>query len=136
MSIQPGDLQGLRIMELGKLTAVPMTATAAFNVFNNGPNTCLLNYVVFRNFSAYANGQLLPSAFGYSWGLNSTTAPNDMRTSATFGSPQPAPVAIAQNVTTSPSYIPPFAKLYFAVTATTGALGTCDVTFFGGILNR
>ena len=38
-SIHPGDLQGLRIMELAKLTAVDMTTTAAFNVLNNGNRT-------------------------------------------------------------------------------------------------
>lgn len=136
MSIHPGDLQGLSLTILGRLTALDMTTTAAYNVFNNGPNTCLLTHVVFSSFSATPNGQALPSAFGYSWGLNSTTAPNDMRTATTFGAALIAPAVITQNLTTAPSYIPAFLKLYFAVTATTGAAGTCNVTFFGGILNK
>ncbi|HXU06350.1 MAG TPA: hypothetical protein VN903_35585 [Polyangia bacterium] len=141
MNIQPtfpGDLGGLHVVRLAKLTAVDMTTAAAYNVYKNGPNTVMLVAWVLTNFSAFPDGTAPPATWACSFGTNSTTAPTNMRAAGTISAAPSTPVVTAQSfsVSTLTPYIAPFTSLYFAVTTTTNGLGTFDAIFYGGILNR
>jgi hypothetical protein len=141
MAIQPtvpGDFGGLHVVRLAKLTSVDMTTAAAFNVYKNGPNTVLLVAWALVNFSAFPDGTAPPATWAFSYGTDSSTAPVNMRAASTISSAPSVPIVGAQSFSTSTllPYIQPFTTLYFAVTTTTNGVGTFDVVFYGGILNR
>ena len=48
----------------------------------------------------------------------------------------PVVASQALGIATTLPYIMPFTTLYFAVTTTTNGVGTFDMVFYGGILNR
>jgi hypothetical protein len=135
-TVAPNDLEGLEVQTLSKIVGLDMTTAAVYDVYRPGRQTALLLCAAFTNFSAYPTGTILPSAWGFSWGLNSATTPNDMRASTTIGAGVPAPIIKLQDLLAQPSYITPNSVFRFAVTAVTGATGTCDITFYGGILNK
>ena len=135
----PGDLTGLKIQILGKLTAVDMTTAAVFNVFNNGPNQCLLTHVTFGNFSAFPTGISLPGTWAFSYGTAPTTAaapaaPANLQSSGSMSGK--APYLLAQAMTNTSAYIAAFYTLYFAVVTTTNGVGTFDAVFYGGVLGK
>jgi hypothetical protein len=133
------DLNGLHVIRLAKLTGVDMTTAAAFNVYNNGPNTVLLIGWAMGNFSAFPNGSAPPATWAMSYGTNSSTAPTNMRAALSIANAStvvPVVASQALGIATTQPYILPFTTLYFAVTTTTNGVGTFDMVFYGGILNR
>ena len=138
--VHPGDLTGVKLQILGKLTAVDMTTTAVFNVFNNGPNNCIICYHVLGNFSAFPIGQPLPATWAFSVGRTATsatapTAPTDL-VGATPITGSKAPYLNAQGMTNTNAYIAPFNTLYFAISTATNGVGTFDYTALGVILAK
>ena len=136
----PGDLAGLHLIRLAKLTGVDMTATSVSNVYANGPKSVLIVAAVLHNFSAFTDAALLPASWAFSYGSapNSAaapTTPNNLRTAVTISGIAP-PYVIGQSFTSVAPYLPAFYTLYFAITTATNGVGTFDVTFYGGILSK
>ncbi len=141
MNIQPtvpGDLGGLHVVRLAKLTGISMTSAAVYNAYKNGPNTVMLVAYALINFSAFPDGSAPPATWAWSAGTDSATTPVNMKAAGTISSAPSIPVVVAQSfsLSTLTPYIPPFTTFYFAVTTTTNGSGTFDAVFYGGILNR
>lgn len=136
--VLPGDIGGLRIVLLGKLTGISMTAAAVFDWYNNGQATVLVTHYILKNFSGFPDGTATPATWAFSVGTDSAVTPVNMRAAGTISAAPGTPVVVAQSVSTSTltPYIPPRTTCYFAVTTTTNGVGTFDAEMYGGYINR
>jgi hypothetical protein len=135
----PGDIGGLRIARLGKITGISMTATAVFDWYNNGQATVLATHFILHTFSDFPDGTSTPATWAFSIGTDSATVPVNMRAAASATNAStvvPIVAAFVLGSTTLTQYIPPRTTCYFAVTTTTNGVGTFDATLYGGYLDR
>ncbi len=136
--VNVGDIGGLDIVLLGKLTGISMTSAAVYNWYNNGQNTVLVTHFVLKNFSAFPDGTAPPATWAWSVGSDSATTPVNMKAAGTISSAPATPVALAQSVSVSTltPYVPPRTTVYLAVTTTTNGSGTFDAELYGGYIDR
>jgi hypothetical protein len=136
----PGDLEGLYVTRLAKITGLSMTATSVTNWYVNGPKTVMVVAAVLSNFSAFPDGTALPATWAFSYGsapngATAPTAPTNLR-AALAPNPTVTPYVITQSMTTSAPYLQPWFTVYFAVSTATNGAGTFDATLYGGILSK